>query len=99
MSVEQWNQIENAAFLLLRGNLARLCLSSDLVSFDYKTAAKYVRIPGHRQFIVLRDENLGGSSVVQAPFRSNALAVKLMTMPTVTKSIRLTKLDMQSYSP
>jgi hypothetical protein len=53
------NQIENAAFLLATGNLARLCLSSDLVSFDYKTAAKYVRIPGHRQFIVLRDENLG----------------------------------------
>jgi hypothetical protein len=53
------NQIENAAFLLATGNLARLCLSSDLVSFDYKTTAKYVRIPGHRQFIVLRDENLG----------------------------------------
>ena len=51
--------MQNATFLFATGNFARLCLSSDLISFDYKTAAKYVRIPGHRQFIVLRDENLG----------------------------------------
>jgi hypothetical protein len=34
------------------------------------------------------------SSVVQAPFRSKALAEKLIIMPTVMKSTRLTEQDM-----
>ena len=51
--------MQNATFLFATGNFARLSLSSHLISFNYETAAIYARIPGHRQFVVLRDENLG----------------------------------------
>ena len=59
--------MQNATFLFAAGNFARLSRSSDLISFDYETAAKYARIPGHRQFVVLRDENLGAISIITAP--------------------------------
>ncbi|MET0875252.1 MAG: hypothetical protein ABWX81_10735 [Pseudolabrys sp.] len=51
--------MQNATFLFATGNFARFSLSSELISFNYETAAIYARIPGHRQFVVLRDENLG----------------------------------------
>jgi hypothetical protein len=51
--------MQNATFLFATGNFARLSLSSHLISFNYETAAINARIPGHRQFVVLRDENLG----------------------------------------
>jgi hypothetical protein len=59
--------MQNATFLFATGNFARLSLSSHLISFNYETAAINARIPGHRQFVVLRDENLGAICIISGP--------------------------------
>lgn len=45
--------MQDTALLFLTGDLARLCLSSDLISFNYKPAAENVGVSGHRNFVVL----------------------------------------------
>ncbi|MGB6348682.1 MAG: hypothetical protein WBG10_01520 [Pseudolabrys sp.] len=63
--------MQNATFLFATGYFARLCLSSHLIAFNYEAAAKNVRVPGHRSFVVLFCEYLvairriGGPGAVQ----------------------------------
>jgi hypothetical protein len=61
------NQMENATFLFAAGYFARLCLSSNLIPFNYKATTKNVGVPGHRDFIVFFHENLVAIRIIGGP--------------------------------
>ena len=63
--------MQNATFLFATGYFARLCLSSHLISFNYKATAKNAGVPGHRNSVAFFHEYLvairriGGPGAVQ----------------------------------
>jgi hypothetical protein len=61
------NQAQNAGLLFAAIYLASSCLSSDLVSFDYETAAINIRISGHRKPVVFCYEDFSTVRSVGSP--------------------------------
>jgi hypothetical protein len=61
------NQMKNATFLFVTGYFARLCLSSDLIPFNYKAPAKNAGVSGHRNFVVFFHEHLVAIPIIGGP--------------------------------
>jgi len=58
--------MQNAAFFFATGYFACLCLSSHLISFNYKAAAKNVGVSGHRNFVFFH-EHLVAIPIIAGP--------------------------------
>jgi hypothetical protein len=59
--------MQNATFLFPAGYFTRLCRSSHLISFNYKSTAKNVGVPGYRNFVVFFHENLAAIRNIASP--------------------------------